>query len=93
MMAVMGKEHTMHVFNKGVGLDNRKHPDKGSLCRYKGGQMKTPEEIATEHWEWIEGLFESLPDDAVFGISTTEYLYKTAFIHGFKHGKLSKEEE
>lgn len=43
------------------------------------------EKLAQEHWDWIEGLWESMPDDMVFGVSTTEYLYKTAFVHGFKH--------
>jgi hypothetical protein len=50
--------------------------------------MKTEEQIikmAHEHWNWIEGLWDSLPEEAVFGLATTEYLYKTAFIHGYKH--------
>ena len=46
---------------------------------------KKVEKLADEHWEWIEGLWSSLPDDSQFGISTCEYLYKTAFIHGWKH--------
>ena len=45
--------------------------------------------IAENHWVWIEGLFESMPDDTVFGISATEYLYKTAFVHGWKHASQS----
>lgn len=48
---------------------------------------ESPERLAEDHWEWIEGLWESLPAGAVFGgLVTTEYLYKTAFIHGYKHG-------
>ena len=48
--------------------------------------MKTPEELADEHWEWIEGLLGSLPYDLLdVGVITLEYLYKTAFIHGYKH--------
>ena len=43
--------------------------------------------IAEEHWKFIEGLWDSMPDDACFGVTTTEYLYKTAFLHGWKHGK------
>ena len=45
--------------------------------------MKSPEKLANEHWEWIAGLA------AVYGMhedmETREYLYKTAFIHGYKH--------
>ena len=52
--------------------------------------MKTPTELADEHWEWLEGLWESLPDGATFGITTTEYLYKTAFVHGYKHGVMTQ---
>ena len=44
------------------------------------------EKVAQEHWKWIEGLWESLPDGGTFGLTTTKYLYKTAFMHGFKHG-------
>jgi len=48
--------------------------------------MKTPKELADQHWTWVEGLWESLPIDATFGITTMEYIYKTAMIHGYKHG-------
>ena len=45
--------------------------------------MKSPEKLADEHWEWIAGLA------AVYGthedMEAREYLYKTAFIHGYKH--------
>ena len=41
--------------------------------------------MAQDHWDWIEGMWKSLPDETVFAVSTTEYLYKTAFIHGYKH--------
>ena len=47
--------------------------------------MDDATKIAEKHWKWIEGLWESLPGDSTFGISTTEYLYKTAFVHGYKH--------
>jgi hypothetical protein len=33
----------------------------------------TAEKLADEHWEWIKVLLE--------------YLYKTAFQHGYKHAK------
>lgn len=48
-------------------------------------QGKSPILLAEEHWEFIEGLFLSLPDDTMYNISTVEYLYKTAFVHGWKH--------
>lgn len=47
-------------------------------------------EIADKHWRWIEGLFESI-DDTVIGISAVEYLYKTAFYHGWKHALQSNQ--
>lgn len=41
------------------------------------GQGFSKEEIlAKEHWEWLSKY--------------TEYLYKTAFIHGYKHGQEDK---
>jgi len=56
----------------------------------KDFEMKTDKEIkkmADDHWMWIEGLWQSLPDESVFGLETTEYLYKTAFAHGWKHAQ------
>ena len=44
------------------------------------------ETLADEHWIWIKGLLETVPDSNVC-LSTMEYLYKTAFIHGWKHAK------
>jgi len=32
--------------------------------------------LADEHWEWLSKLLE--------------YVYKTAFIHGYKHGQEDK---
>jgi len=43
--------------------------------------------MAENHWSFIEGLLFSLPDKAQFGVSTIEYLYKEAFIHGWGHGE------
>ena len=40
--------------------------------------------LVEEHWKYIDALLQ------VYGIKTTgteEYHYKTAFIHGYKHGK------
>ena len=42
--------------------------------------------LTDEHWKWVEGLMESLPDETMYGLSTVEYLYKTAIAHGYKHG-------
>lgn len=46
---------------------------------------KEIKKIAEAHWVFIEKLFFSLPDDANYGMSTVEFLYKEAFIHGWKH--------
>lgn len=35
--------------------------------------MKTPEQLAEEHWAWLSSLLEKI--------------YKDAFQHGYKHGK------
>ena len=48
---------------------------------------KTMETIAEEHWEWLEGLWNSFLGEVVFDMSTVEYLYKTAFVHGWKHAQ------
>ena len=52
--------------------------------------MKTPEQLAIEHWEWIDGLLSKMQNSLltspiVYGV--LKYLYTTAFIHGYKHGK------
>ena len=45
---------------------------------------KTPEQLANEHWAELEGiLLESM--------RMQMRLFKDAFIHGFKHGKESKD--
>lgn len=55
--------------------------------------MKTKEELAEDHWDWIAGLVDSIPGDTLqWGLETIEYLYETAFIHGFKHGQDAKDE-
>lgn len=41
---------------------------------------KTPEQLAEEHWTWLESLL-------VLIFAVIRYLYKTAFIHGMKHGE------
>ena len=48
------------------------------------------ERLAQEHWEWVRCFIEAIREDIglddVVGEKTGEYLYKTAFIHGYKHG-------
>jgi len=41
--------------------------------------MKTPKELADQHWTWVDAVLR-------LGLSLVEYLYKTALIHGYKHG-------
>lgn len=48
-------------------------------------KIKDVEKIAAEHWKWIEGFLETFPDEQMYGMAMTEYLYKTAFVHGYKH--------
>ena len=47
--------------------------------------LKPEVKLADDHWKWVQGLIDRLErvltDDAV------EYLYKTAFVHGWKHAK------
>jgi len=45
-----------------------------------------PKRIAEDHWEWAEGLLNSMPELKI-DIEALEYVYTTAFIHGYKHGK------
>ena len=47
--------------------------------------MKKPQELAEAHWKYIGGLLKNS------GVGTQEILrvefhYKTAMIHGYKHG-------
>ena len=50
----------------------------------------TPERLAKDHWEWIHGFLKSI-NELEFEIEMLRYLYETAFVHGYKHGKESKE--
>lgn len=43
--------------------------------------------LTDKHWEWVEGLLDRIPDLDVSGMEVIEYLYKTAFKHGYKHGR------
>ena len=44
------------------------------------------EKLAEEHWKFLEELFK-LNFVSTCSIVAAGYLYKQAFIHGFKHGK------
>ena len=52
--------------------------------------MEDPAKIANEHWDWIEGLFNTMPGLEI-NQDTARYLYETAFEHGWKHGEEAKE--
>lgn len=50
---------------------------------------KLPEHLADEHWQWLSGFIRSAFGDDIeeLPIDAVEYLYKTAFVHGYKHAK------
>ena len=52
-------------------------------------KANNPEELAEEHWDWVEPLLELCFLDAK-EIQRLEYLYRTAFEHGYKHGEETK---
>ena len=56
-----------------------------------GLDAKEVMKLAEGHWEWVKGLLKSLPEEASPGSRTLEYLYKTAFLHGWKHSQKEKE--
>jgi hypothetical protein len=67
------------------GLANQ--PTTPTLPR-KDKKMKTPEQLADEHWKYVKTLLET------YGKRTTkreEFHYKTAMIHGIKHGREEEE--
>ena len=43
------------------------------------------DEQAEAHWVFIEGLLKAAR--AVVSMRLLEYIFKTAFIHGYKHGR------
>ena len=52
----------------------------------------SPAELANEHWNYIEQLLRTeIPDDTTVDkeqyITCVKFHYKTAMIHGIKHGK------
>lgn len=44
---------------------------------------KVIKKLANEHWNWLNGLLDSIGD--IDDKKLIEYVYKTAFIHGAKH--------
>jgi len=52
--------------------------------------MEDPAKKAQEHWDWVGGLFATLPGVEI-NLDTLEYLYITSFEHGYKHGEEAKE--
>lgn len=42
-------------------------------------RRKTPQQLADEHWEWIEGIIFTQ-------MKLTMKLFKDGMIHGYKHG-------
>lgn len=50
-------------------------------------------DLAKDHWQWTEGLISRIDTNGVFTIEALEYIYLTAFDHGFKHGYKAYEEE
>lgn len=61
--------------------------------------MKTPEQLADEHWEYVRGVIdrENLAVEHM-ALGMDEYLvkiefhFKTAMIHGYKHGLAAAKE-
>ena len=51
------------------------------------------DELINAHWVWLEGFLNTI-DDTSFTVETIEYIYKTAFVHGYKHAstELNKKE-
>ncbi len=54
-----------------------------------GGITVNKNRLAQEHWEWLKPLLElcGLSEEE---IKRHQYLYTTALIHGYKHGKEDK---
>ncbi|RLC87845.1 MAG: hypothetical protein DRJ03_04675 [Chloroflexi bacterium] len=51
--------------------------------------IKRPPSVKTDsadHWSWVIGLLESAKP-------LTEYLYRTAYEHGVKHGKVEAKDD
>ncbi len=55
--------------------------------------MKTPEQQALDHWEYVEGvILQENEDVECMAFLLSDYLkkighhFRTAFVHGYKHG-------
>ena len=49
--------------------------------------QKLPKELAHEHWAYISELLDKFCDEEMIKYKDEyEFMYKTAFIHGYKHG-------
>ena len=66
---------------------------KPTRCERCGRFVPQPkaEEQAEKHWVWLDGVFSKIPG-GVTNKSLMEYLYKTAFVHGYKHGHEAEKE-
>lgn len=43
-------------------------------------KKKTPEELASEHWDWLQTVI-------LQQVGFAGKMYRDAFVHGYKHGK------
>lgn len=48
--------------------------------------MKEPEELAEDHWKYIERLLEMHGEDDEV-VDKIGFHYVSAFVHGFKHAR------
>lgn len=48
--------------------------------------MNHPEILANEHWKYVKELLDAHCEDDE-NIERIGFHYKTAFIHGYKHGR------
>lgn len=44
-------------------------------------------ELTESHWKWVKGMLDALQVTPEQAINAVGYIYKTAFVHGLKHGK------
>lgn len=58
----------------------------------KSLQIKA-EKLAVDHWNYINGLYKILGIKSEKQIMELAFHYKTAFMHGFKHGIQSMKEK
>ncbi len=47
--------------------------------------MKDPEQLAAAHWKYVEGLLELHGVDAE-DVEIIGWHYRSAMVHGYKHG-------